>query len=96
MGIEQLIAERSAEILRVASAYGATRIRVFGSVAQGRADHQSDLDQLVDLEPDNSLLDLVAIKQDLRDLLGREVDVVTEAAVSQYIRDQVVNDAALL
>jgi predicted nucleotidyltransferase len=50
----------------------------------------------VNLEPGRSLLDLIAIKQELEDLLGREVDVVTEDAVSPYIREQVLKEAVSL
>lgn len=84
------------EILRFARAHGATRVRVFGSVARGEETAGSDLDLLVDLAPGRSLLDLVAIKQDLADLLGREVDVVTEAGLSPYLRDGVLREAVAL
>jgi predicted nucleotidyltransferase len=50
----------------------------------------------VDLEPNRSLLDLVAIKQDLEDLLGVTVDVVTERSISPYLRDTVLQDAVAL
>ena len=85
-----------AEILRIAHSHGATRVRVFGSVARGEAGPESDIDVLIDLERGRSLLDIVAIKQDLEDLLGRKVDVVTEAAVSRYIRDEVLSEAVPL
>ena len=88
--------EHRAEILRIAHANGATRVRVFGSVARGTARPDSDLDLLVEFEPGRSLLDLVAIKQDLEDLLGREVHVVTEAAVSPYMREEVLQEATPL
>jgi predicted nucleotidyltransferase len=81
------------EILRIAEANGATRVRVCGSFAQGTARPDSDLDLLVDLEPSRHLLDLVALKQDLEDLLDRQVHVVTEEAISPYFRDEVVRDA---
>jgi hypothetical protein len=92
----QLIEERRADIARIARTHGAKRIRVFGSVARGEARPDSDLDLLVDLEAGRGLLDLVAIKQDLEDLLAREVDVVTEAAVSPYLRDAVLREAVPL
>jgi len=47
----------------------------------------------VDLEPGRSLLDLVALKQDLEDLLGCQVDVVTEGGLSPYLREQVLREA---
>lgn len=96
MDLQELIRERRTDILRVARAHGATRVQLFGSAARGEARPDSDIDLLVDLEPGRSLLDLVAIKQDLEDLLGREVDVVTEAAVSPYFREQVLHEAVSL
>jgi uncharacterized protein len=80
----------------VARTHGAQSVRIFGSVAKGNARPDSDLDLLVQLAPGYSLLDIVAIKQDLEDLLGCQVDVVTEAALSPYIREQVLREATAL
>jgi predicted nucleotidyltransferase len=71
-------------------------VHVFGSVVRGEAKTGSDLDLLVKLEPGRSPLDLIAIKQDLEDLLGCEVDVVTEAAISPYMKEQVLKEAVSL
>ena len=79
MSIEALLQEKRAEILRLAAQHGASNVRVFGSVARREADAESDVDFLVTLQPERSLLDLGALLMDLQDLLGREVDVVTEA-----------------
>jgi len=84
------------EIIKIAASHGARNLRVFGSRARGEASSKSDLDLLINLEPGRSLLDLIAIKQDLEDLLGCSVDVVTEDAVSPHIRDQVLQDAVSL
>ena len=48
------------------------------------------------MEAGRSLLDLVAIKQELEDLLGRQVHVVTEPALSPYLRDDVLKEAISL
>jgi uncharacterized protein len=93
---DTLVADNRAEILRIAKENGATRVRIFGSFARGTARSDSDVDLLIDLEPGRHLLHLIAIKQDLEELLGREVHVVTEAAVSPYIRDEVLQSATPL
>ncbi len=71
-------------------------MRLFGSVARGTATPQSDVDFLIDLEPGRTLFDLAAIKLDLEDLLGRNVDVLTEASISKCIRADVVREAVAL
>lgn len=91
--VASLLVARREEILRIARSHGAERVRIFGSAARGEMGPESDLDLLVDLQPGRSLLDLVAIKQDLQDLLGHEVDVVTESAVSPYLREHVLREA---
>ena len=96
MNLPQLLKDKRQDILRIAVQYGAHNVRIFGSLARGEAGPDSDVDILITLEPDRSLLDLIALKQDLEDLLGCNVDVVTEAAVSPYIRPQVLRDAVAL
>ena len=56
----------------------------------------SDLDFLVEFEPGRSLLDHVGLKQDLEDLFGRSVDVVSETGLHWYIRDRVQREAVSL
>lgn len=84
------------DILRIAHANGARAVRVFGSRARGEAGPDSDLDLLVTLEPGRSLLDLIAIKQDLEALLRLPVDVVTENGLSPYVRARVLEEARSL
>jgi uncharacterized protein len=79
--------------VRVARSHGAISVSLFGSRARGNASPDSDVDLLVELEQGRSLLDLVAIKQDLEDLLPYKVDVVTRAALSPYMRDEVLATA---
>lgn len=83
-------------IRQIAEGHGATHVRVFGSFARGDNTRNSDLDLLIDLQPGRSLLDIVAIKQDLQDLLGRPVDVVTERSLSPYFRNTVCEEAVAI
>jgi predicted nucleotidyltransferase len=87
---------RRADILSLAARHGARNVRVFGSAARGEAGESSDIDLLVDLDPGRSLLDHVALVQDLEDLLGRRVEVVTGTALHWYIRDRVLAEAVPL
>ena len=88
-----LLQKYRAEILDLARRHGARNVRVFGSLARGEDNGDSDLDLLVTLEEGRSLLDLVGLKQDLEDLVHRPVDVVTERALSPYLRDRVLSEA---
>lgn len=81
---------RRSEILRIAHARGASRARVFGSVARGDATEASDIDFLVDLESSRGLFDLGGLLMDLRDLLGHDVDVVTEAGLRPQVAERVL------
>jgi len=90
------ILSRREEILRVAARHGAHHVRVFGSVVRGETGKDSDVDFLVRLDRDRSLLDHVAIMQDLEDLFGCRVDVVTERALHRLVRDRVLAEAVPL
>ncbi len=84
---------RRHEILEVAARHGARNVRVFGSIAHGEATSGSDLDLIVDMEPGRTLLDLVGLWQDLQELLGAGVDVVTEGGISPYLRERILGEA---
>ncbi len=94
--INELLKSKRQEIIAIAARHGAHNVRVFGSVARGEARPESDLDILVEMEPGRSLIDHVALMQDLEDLLQRKVDVVSERALHWYIRDRVLAEATPL
>jgi len=96
LSVSNIIKNRRNEILAIATRYGASNIRVFGSMAHGNESPESDIDIIVKMEKGRSLLDIIAIKQDIEELLGRKVDVVTEASISPYIRDNVLKEAVSL
>ena len=96
MAIDMLLKEKREEILQIAHKHGARNVRVFGSGARGNMQPGSDIDLLVEMEPGRSLLDIIAMRQDLEDLLDCKVDVVTEAALSPYIRDEVLSQVVSL
>ncbi|SUS05213.1 conserved hypothetical protein [Candidatus Defluviicoccus seviourii] len=93
---EQRLKEKRDELLRIAAKYGATDVRVFGSVARGEADEQSDIDLLVCFEPGRSLLDHAGLWLDLEALLDCRVDVVSEGGLKPRLRDRVLGEAVPL
>ena len=93
MDLITLLKQKRELVLETAARYGAYDVRVFGSVARGEANGASDIDLLVKLEPGRSLMDLGGLLYDLQNLLGTEVDVVTEKGLRARIRDQVLCEA---
>lgn len=93
MSVQDAVREHREEILRIAAQHGATNVRVFGSVARGTAGPDSDLDLLVDVTDDAGPWFPVDLVVDLEDLLGVDVDVVTESTVHWVIRDRVIAEA---
>ena len=92
---EQLIAKRN-EILAIAQKYGATNLRIFGSVARGDDRPDSDIDFLIDQEREWSLLEHIGMMQDLEDLLGRKVDLATADALRTAFKDHILKEAIAL
>lgn len=95
VSLSDLQARRS-EILALAQRYGARNVRVFGSVARGEHTDESDIDFLVRLDDDRSLLDHIALVRELEDLLKCKVDVVSEEALHRLIRDRVLSEGVPL
>jgi len=81
--------EKVAPILR---RLGVRRASVFGSLARGEGDEESDVDLLVELELGRSLLDLAELKVELEEVLGRRVDVITYDSLHPLLRDKVLRE----
>jgi len=89
----QELQRKKKEILVVARQHGILNVRLFGSVARGEENPQSDIDFLVDLEEGRSLLDLGGALIKLQELLGRKVDIVTERGLHWYLREMILKEA---
>lgn len=72
------------------------RLRLFGSVARGDASETSDADLIVDFTRRKSLLDLVRIERELSEALGRKVDLLTERALSPYLKGQILKESRVI
>ena len=88
-----LVREKREEVLRLASAYGAYNVRVFGSAVRGEDTESSDIDFLVSMEEGRSLLDQAGLLADLQELLGCNVDVVTDDSIYWLIRRRILKEA---
>ena len=75
---------------------GVVAAALFGSTARGETGATSDVDLLVEMQPGRSLIDLVGLWQDLEDLLGTHVDVLSEGGVSPFLHERIYADAVAL
>lgn len=96
MATAQAVREKRKEILKVAALHGAKNVRLFGSLARGEENADSDVDLLVDMEEGRSLLDLSHILLDVEELLGCPVHVVEPEALQWAIRESIIEEAVPL
>jgi uncharacterized protein len=94
--MDRLIIQHRETIRLLAEQRGVRNVRVFGSMARNTATAKSDVDLLVELESGRTGLALGGFLQDISELLGRKVDVVTEQSLHARIREQVLREAVAL
>jgi uncharacterized protein len=91
-----LIENNRAEIRALAAKRGIRNVRLFGSMARDTATQTSDVDLLVELEEGRTGLALGGFLQDVSELLGKKVDVVTEKSLHNRIREQILKEAVMV
>lgn len=97
MFLKDLVQEKRENILEIANKHGAFNVRLFGSVARGEEEQDSDIDFLIDYDLERvSSWFPAGLTLDLEELLGRKVDVVTEKGLHWYIRKRVLKEAIIL
>lgn len=90
------IQEIRSKITPILQAFGAEYVAVFGSAARGETTKDSDIDILVRFNRDISLLDHIGFAQELEDILGQKVDLITERSLSEYVIPNVKKDLKVL
>ena len=94
-GMEKIRQQR-AQIFVIAARHGAGQVRAFGSVVRNEDRPDSDIDFLVTMQPGRDLLDLVSMAQELETLLHQRTDVVSDALLSPYLKDQILQEAVAI
>lgn len=90
------IEELKTRITRTLKRHDVAHASIFGSFARGDAEENSDLDIIVKFKGEKSLLDLVGLKLELEDALGRSVDVLTYNALHPAIRDRILSEQVMV
>ena len=88
--------KRATEVRQLVANAGGSNVRVFGSVAKGSDQPESDIDLLFSMTHPLSLLELGSLERQIGDLLGAKVDLVPEAAIRPDLRERVLSEAVLL
>lgn len=84
------------KLVEICKAHDIAMVAVFGSMARGEATERSDIDVLVKPGKPKSLLSLVALEREISQALGRKVDLLTEGALSPYLRDRILSELQVL
>lgn len=83
-------------IIKVLKKHNVKRAAIFGSIARGEATEESDIDIVIEFEGRKSLLDLVDLKLELQELLGKKVDVITYNSINPLLKEQILNEQKIL
>ncbi len=84
------------QIVEICIQNDVSMVGVFGSVARGEATKKSDIDLVVRFAKRKSLLALVRLERQLTAAMGKKVDLLTEAAISPYLRERILNDLQVI
>jgi uncharacterized protein len=97
LGIAEIIGDKREQLIQLIAEYGASNVRVFGSVARGEATLESDIDLLVDQDWERlSIWGGMGLVVALEDLLGRKVDIATEEELKPLLRERILAEVVSL
>jgi len=84
------------KILPILQRYGAKKAGLFGSCVRGRMTADSDIDILVEIESDISLLDFVGLKLEIEEALNSKVDLVEYSTIKPLLRERILNEQEII
>ena len=86
------IDEIKGKIIPILKKHGVTKAGIFGSIVRGQATESSDIDVLVEIKSNMSLLDFVGLQLELQDALGKKVDLGEYCTIKPIIKDQILSE----
>jgi predicted nucleotidyltransferase len=86
----------TSKIAEICREHDVATLGLFGSTARGEETEDSDIDLLVQFSKRKSLLAMIALERHLTTALGHKVDLVTEAALSPYMRERIKHDLRVI
>ena len=92
MANSQIIEEIKENTVDILKSHGVTRAALFGSAARGELTPESDIDMLIDIREEASLLDIIRLKINLEDATRRSVDLVEYSAIKSALKDLILKD----
>ena len=93
---KEQIEKIKSKIIEVLKKYSVKKAALFGSIVRGEATEDSDIDLLIEFEGEKSLLDLVGLKLELQELLGREVDIITYKSIHPLLKERILNEQEVI
>lgn len=92
----KVVEEISKKVVPILRRYGVSKAALFGSMVRGQAREGSDVDILVEIDADISLLDFVGLKLELEDALGKKVDLVEYSVIKPLIREEILREQVVI
>jgi len=80
------------KIISILKRHGVTKAAVFGSLARGEEGRNSDIDILVEFKGEKSLLDLIGLKIELEEVLGKKVDIVEYSTIHPLLKERILRE----
>ena len=96
MSVDEFLGDRREDVLQIAHRHGVNRLYVFGSIARGEADQNSDIDFLIEVGGSTTPWFPGGLVSELEELLGRRVDVVESDAIREPLREEILRSAVPL
>ena len=84
------------KILPILQGYGVKKVALFGSCVRGEMGKNSDIDILVEIKKDISLLDFVGLKQEIEEAIGRKIDLVEYSTIKPLLKERILKEQVVL